>query len=338
MPTGLAFPDLDRALAWLRSRDDAAANLILRRAGVHVSWGAGPSRDRERLADSVPVVRARATQHRDGSWGENESAQGRILSTLWVVKAVTEAGLESDEPLVSAALRFLDANAFSPDGYFSTSGTSHGVLPCYVGLSARLYAQLGCADVAARQRDWLHRYQQVAVGGEARRHADKWGHDLDRRYGGCFAGTSCLIGVARAAEAWGSAGDGPSSADFDVARQSLLERGLAFRRRDGQVLDLPSTARRPKSWTAPAFPTDWRIDLVEMLIATGAPDGTQDARAQRAIDLLSAEQRADGSWARGWHATPPYLKGFGASPRGQGNPIATARVVSALVAWGASAR
>jgi hypothetical protein len=90
-------------------------------------------------------------------------------------------------------------------------------------------------------------------------------------------------------------------------------------------------------WTVPAFPSDWRVDLIDVVHAVAVGSGGADPRAQRAVDLLMASRREDGSWARGWHVTSPFLTGFGTAPRGRGNPIATARAFVALTLLAADA-
>ena len=83
-------------------------------------------------------------------------------------------------------------------------------------------------------------------------------------------------------------------------------------------------------WTAPAFPTDWRLTLSDIVYAIAHDDPVTDPRAQRAVDLLMSWRRPDGSWTRGWHTTPSFLAGIGASEKGEGNPIVTAHAAVAI--------
>lgn len=333
-PATAALEGLDSTWRWLESTGDPAVELLLRRAGLAVPWGVGKAAASSALVSHPAVVGAFSSQRDDGSWGDAVTASARVLPTLWVVKALVGAGLEGSGPQgvqpIAAAVEFFAHHATTEAGTFTISGAVKDVLPCYVGLAATLFRDAGRPDLVGPQLDWLTRYQQVAVAGKSLRDTENWGHRLDRRYGGCFAATSCLIGVARAAEAW-SRGDGTEERDaYEVASESILMRDVAFTRDGTRLLDLPAPSKKEGMWTLPAYPSDWRVDLVDVLHAVARGTREPHLRAARAVELLMANRRADGSWARGWHVTSPYLKGFGASPRGQGNPIATARAYVAL--------
>ncbi len=326
----LVRPDLDTTWRWLDVARHPAAELLLRRAGLEVPWGKGRvAASAELLADPA-LTHAFSMQRDDGSWGIDDRADARILSTLWVVKTLIEAGLDAAVNQVDAALTFLAHYATTSDGYFTISGTDMGVLPCYVGLAARVFRDAGRGDLVETQTQWLTRHQQVSVAGQTRREAAEWGHGLDHRYGGCFSSTSCLIGIVRATEVWRE-GDRQEHRDaYACARDVLHERSLAFTRDGKRLLDLPAPARTPSAWTLPAFPSDWRVDLIDVIHAVARSPHGADPRAQRAVDVLMASRREDGSWARGWHVTSPFLKGFAVAPRGRGNPIATTRAFVAL--------
>jgi hypothetical protein len=335
--TVVAIPDMGETWRWLEASRHPSGELLLHRAGLDVPWGVGDDAAMAELLADAAIVRAFAAQRGDGSWGADERADARILPTLWVVKALIEAGLDAQVNQVDAALAFLADHATTDAGYFTVFGTDSGVLPCYVGLAARLWVDSGRLELVSPQVEWLTRFQRVSVAGVARRDADAWGHGLEKRFGGCFASTSCLIGIARAAEAW-SRGDLPKHHDaYAIAREVLLERSLAFTRDGRQLLDLPAPVKSPGAWTTPAFPSDWRVDLIDVIHAVARGPHGADPRAQRAVEVLMASRRDDGSWARGWHVTSPFLKGFGAAPRGQGNPIATARALAALTLLAAGA-
>ena len=113
----------------------------------------------------------------------------------------------------------------------------------------------------------------------------------------------------------------------------FLEREL-FRRADGSVLPLGSPASQPDRWLRPAFPLDWRTDLVEVL-GLVAWSGPPDPRAQPALDLLSQSARPPGGWSAGRGAWPADLPLDGVV-RGRPSPLATARVVTALEPWSAT--
>ncbi|MCB2413286.1 hypothetical protein LGT39_10570 [Demequina sp. TTPB684] len=332
-----APPDLGPTWRWLAHSRHPSAELLLRRARLEVPWGIGVEGARTELLVDPAMAACLSQQRADGSWGTASNAGSRVLSTLWVVKALIEAGLDAQVAAVDSAITFLSRHAVTDAGYFTVSGTDSGVLPCYVGLVSRLFRDAGRIELVGPQVEWLTRYQQVGVAGQARRTAEEWGHGLDRRFGGCFSSTSCLIGVVRATQAWAGGSEPAHGEALAVSREALMERSLAFTRDGERLLDLPSPLKDPGGWALPAFPTDWRIDAIDALHAVALGEGQPDPRVGRAIALLMAARRDDGSWARGWHVTSPYLKGLGVAPRGKGSPIVTARALVALALLTAAA-
>ncbi|WP_291380034.1 hypothetical protein [Demequina sp.] len=334
---GVTLPDMEVTWRWVEASKHPSAELLLRRAGLDVPWGVGEEEAKAELTAEPTIERCFGAQRNDGSWGPDVRVAARVLPTLWVLKALIEAGLDGRVHQVDRGLTFLRDHATTDAGYFTLTGTDGGVLPCYVGLVARLFRDAGRRDMVGPQTGWLSRYQQVSVAGQARRHADDWGHGLDKRYGGCFATTSCVIGVARAAEVWSAKHNTEQRQAFAAASEALHERSLAFARNGQRLLELPAPRKSPGAWALPAFPSDWRVDLIDVIHAVAQAPGGTDSRAQRAVDTLVASRLEDGSWVRGWHVTSAFLKGFGAVPRGQGSPIVTARALVALTLLAADA-
>lgn len=326
----LIAPDLAPTWSWLRQSADPAAALILHRAGITGTGVAGPETARRGVLALAPIVDAFESQHRDGSWGPQDDAAARILPTLWGLKALVDLGLDHDVDAVHGALQFLESHATTPEGYFTTTGQKFGVLACYVGLTMRVFHDAGRPDMAAAQLEWLTWFQQVSVAGEHRRETRHWGQGLETRYGGCFSSTTCAIGLIRAAEALSRGADQEHEQAFATVREALLERELIFTRDGMQILPFRAPGRGEHRWTAPAFPTDWRLDLADVLHAVAGDVPLADGRAQRAVDLMMSWRRPDGSWARGWHTTPSFMAGLGAGEKGEGNPIVTAHVAVAL--------
>lgn len=324
---------LDLTWEWLAAANHPAANLILRRAGKPVPWSVGAETDRRKLI-ADPIIQAAFDKQRDdGSWGAAAPSEDRVLPTTWVLKTLVESGLDQETDQVHMAIEFLARVGRNRRGHFSTSWDDDGVFPCYVGLAARVFRDAGRPDLVKYQLDWLTQYQKVSVKGVERREVEEWGHDLDTRFGGCMASTTCVVGLVRAVGAWR---DGPYQEHADaaaVARETLLERELVFTSDGSAVLPLPSPGAKSDGWVPPGFPTDWRIDLLTVLDDLADPSSAPDPRARRAVDLAMSLRRSDGSWSRGWHVTSGFLKGYGAPVDGGGNPIVTARAALALEPW-----
>jgi len=140
-------------------------------------------------------------QREDGSWGKQATAPGRIVPTIFAARSLQEAGLD-DEPCLSRALDFLSRNAVV-DGGGSIYGTRDSVVPCYTGMMARLLVRAGRAEAAMPLLQWIVRYQPVVYGGVVYHEpaGPLWGEYLRKRYGGCMAATTCLLGLVPAVSA-----------------------------------------------------------------------------------------------------------------------------------------
>lgn len=318
---------------WLAAANHPAANLLLRRAGKAVPWSAGAETDRRRLIADPVIQSAFDKQREDGSWGAAAPSEDRVLPTMWVLKTLVESGLDQETEQVHLALEFLSRVGRNRRGHFSTSWDDEGVFSCYVGLAAKTFYDAGRDDLVRYQLDWLTRFQAIRVDGIDRREVEDWGLSRDPGCGGCMSSTTCEIGVVRAAAAWKTSPSDVHREAYLVAREAVLDRGLAAEEDGSLAMELPSPGAKADGWVPPGFPLDWRIDLVTVLEGIGDSSLGPDARATRAIDLVLKMRRSDGAWSRGWHVTSGFLKGYGAPAIGEGNPIVTARVALALEPW-----
>ena len=249
---------------------------------------------------SNQVETAFAGQQPDGSWGEASDPVRRVLPTLWMAKALAEIGYAAD-PRWQDAAQFLCDTAHTDDGVFSVDGRRDGVFSCYVGIAALLYLDGGLPAAARPQVDWIVRYQDVRYAGVSRRSAPVpvWSPDLARRYGGCLADCTCLIGLVKcglALLAWRQAGnsDDDSAALLREIAGAYVQREL-FKSSSGATVPLGTPPGRPDEWLAPTSPLDWHTDLIEVVHLVVHAHGP-DPRLQAALDALAASQLADGSW------------------------------------------
>ncbi len=318
----IVLPTLDAALGFLRACDEPVVSWRLIRLA-----GDGDEAPARRRAATAPVVKAAISRQRvDGSWGDHERAGNRVLPTLWHMKTLTELGLHGTDASWEAAGAFLAEHA-TCEGIFSLSGERDGVLSCYVGAAALMFMDGGRSDLAERQIEWIRAHQEVKVSGDDRRTKEPapWSSHLSTKYGGCMAGTSCLVGLlrtGRALAAWGSEED---AGLVSAIREVFLERRAMYRS-GGEVLPLAVDPSKSESWLVPTFPLDWRIDIVE-LVGFLAGAGS-DPRLQPAIDRISETQLPDGAWPL-LRAFRPF-RGLPAPNPNRPSPIATMRVVEAL--------
>jgi len=252
----------------------------------------------------MPVVTAAelaARQRPDGSLGQQASEGGRIVTTIFAARSLQEAGLH-DEPGLSRALDFLAQTAVV-DGGGSIYGTHDSVVPCYTGMLAGLLVRAGRAQEAAPLLSWIIHHQPVAFGGLVyhKPQGPLWGEYLRRRYGGCMATTTCLLGLVPAISALVSARkaglDVEGEPQLEAMRNLLTDRRLMFGR-SGTVMPLAGRTKADPSgtrWLLPAFPLDYLIDLVELVqlaIDLGVPTGAMS----EAIEAIASWRLPDGGW------------------------------------------
>ena len=261
-----------------------------------------------------------ASQREDGSFGDHDEMERRILPTLWSLRSLNDLGGGPGFHSWDHAAEFLVQYALV-DGAFSIDGRKTGVLSCYTSTFATVlaqgrYAGLGKPDLASRHRTaldellaWLERFQQVRRQGVQRRRAplEIYEAKLATRYGGCFAPTSCFTGLVRAAQALVAANH---SCDLlDEIRSDLLSRNL-YMTSKGAVLPLtnPGTPNPQKdaSWLRIQYPIAYHVDLVEVLDAVAA-SGNYDRRMEPALRHILAQQLPDGSWPLQAKAKQPGL-------------------------------
>lgn len=239
-------------------------------------------------------------QHADGSFGSQQSGEGRIVSTVFAARSLHEAGL-SGHPSLAPALDFLARTAIR--GGCTIDGRRDGVLCCYTGMLARLFIGTGHVDAAGPLLDWIITYQPVAFGGTTYHQpsAAPWGDYLRHRYGGCMADTTCLLGLVPTIGALADARDAgldlPASAHLDAMRQLLTERTL-FRGRNGTVIPLSGRTNADPDgtrWLLPAFPRDYIIDLIE-LVELAQRLGVPHHAMTEAVELITSWRLSDGEW------------------------------------------
>ena len=339
----MTLPPLAAAREWLAGLGDPVVDLALATASVPGGGRTLAPAELSALRDDVarlPAIRtALDRQAIDGGWATGAPSR-RILPTVWMVKALAEMGLGAGWLPWDRAVDFLQATAHTSDGVLTVNGRSDGVLSCYVGIAAASYLLGGRPDLAAVQVEWVLAHQEGRRAGVSRRPGPVLLHGpyLRHRYGGCMAETTCLLGLAKVGDAlarWTRADPDPRVTPvLDAIREVFLEREL-FRRADGSVLPLGSPASQPDRWLRPAFPLDWRTDLVEVL-GLVAWSGPPDLRAQPALDVLARSLRAPGGWSGGRGAWPADLPRVESMVRGRPSPLATVRVVAALEPWEAA--
>jgi hypothetical protein len=334
----LALPSLDAATAFL----DASADPFVSLARVRLDTPeAGPRIARLRAAvEAAPLVeRAFASQRSDGSWGDHDDPGRRVLSTLWMTKALAELGVDDRHAGWHRAAEYLAGRTHTTTtGVLGLDGRDAGVLSCYAGIAGEMYLLAGRPDLARPQIEWILRHQDVRVRGGVRRSpaAEPWDERLRTRYGGCLADTTCLVGLVktgRALLAWHEQAADPDAAELaSVIRETYLERRLMYRT-NGEIVPIGISGGAPDRWLQPAFPLDWHTDLVEVLDFV-ARSGPPDARMQPAIDRIIEAQLPDGTWPLRQTYRPRQLPAPERRSRTSGSPMITLRVVAAVTACG----
>ncbi len=280
-------------------------------------------------------------QRGDGSFGEKDAPAGRILPSLWALRSLTDLGATADLEAWASCADFLHENAVH-EGGFAFDGRRDGVLSCYTGIFASLLLRGAdrrvCSPGATREKfradahaclDWLEAYQSVRYRERDFRdsRAAEWGSYLERRFGGCFAATSCLSGVVRAGEALLL---GERLALLPAIREYLLERHV-YQRRDGGVIPLWSKRAvdeaRAAAWLSSSFPLYYHVDLLEALHVVTASGG-YDPRLTDAVLLVCGKRLADGTWSLEHKTRNEFMYAPDRVSRKRGSRWATFRRVS----------
>lgn len=252
-------------------------------------------------AGQVELARVVAAQRDDGSWGEQAAAPRRIVTTIFTARSLQEAGVADSS--VRRALDFLVTHAVAHGGA-SIDGKPDSVLSCYTGMVARLLLRAGRTDEALPLVRWIVRYQPVAFGGTVyhRPMEPPWGEYLRHRYGGCMAGTTCLLGLVPTMSALLAARDAGLDVDTEpqvtAMRRLLTDRRVMFGR-SGQVLPLAGRTKADPSgtrWLAAAFPLDYVVDLVE-LVQLAQDVGVPREAAAQSLELVDSWRLPGGGWA-----------------------------------------
>lgn len=244
----------------------------------------------------IPFVKkVQNIQHKDGSWGQNSNASRRILDTIWVLKILTDLGLDRDIcPQIETSAKFLYKNSMFSGGV-SPYGENDNVLSCYTGIVANALIKAGIFDIAEESINWIINYQEVKF---KNRNYNKnkttlWHESIRTKYGGCMSNTTCLIGLVKVGHALSDycllKKDKKAEKTLHAIAALLLDREIIFRSDLKTVLDLS------KDWTKPAFPLDYRTDLIEVLDLIGKTTGPTK-KADHAIELLNRYSIADNEW------------------------------------------
>ena len=188
---GRARPDVDidntgidpcLSFARWRHRDAAARCRAHRRAGTGIALRSAGHRSSSRCgrrSTRHPRGRGLRVQNEDGSWGDASDPRRRVLSSLWMAKALSELGVDDGHPRWHRAAEFLADVSHTRSGVLGLDGRDASVLSCYAGIAAEMYLLGGRPDLARPQIEWILRYQDVRVRGRMVRQSS--GPDLERR-------------------------------------------------------------------------------------------------------------------------------------------------------------
>lgn len=242
-----------------------------------------------------------ARQHGDGSFGRQARPEARIVSTIFAARSLQEGGIHED-PGLSRALDFL-ARTGVVDGGGSIDGRRDAVLSCYTGMLARLLVRAGRLGEAEPLLQWILRYQPVTFGGTTyhKPAGPMWGDYLRRRYGGCMAGTTCVLGLLPTVSALVAARDAgmllAAEPHLEAMRRLLIDRRVMFGR-SGSVMPLAGSTKADPAgtrWLVPAFPLDYVCDLIELVQLARQLGVPQEAMTE-AVDLIGSWRLPGGGW------------------------------------------
>jgi hypothetical protein len=183
-------------LHWLSSAEAPPVRYLVARDFGH------PAGSREKLDDLheavlawEPLQQIIALQRPDGSF-PNKTKTETGGPTLAALMLMARCGLRVEDECVARALVHVEKCRLY-DGVFSVRGKGSGVLPCYVGIFARLVADMAGTEHPLFRSgvDWILKYQrfdhrETRAGG-----AGEWPYKSVVSYGGCWNSVTCYHSV-----------------------------------------------------------------------------------------------------------------------------------------------
>jgi hypothetical protein len=287
-------------LPWLLERDaPAVRHLALRDLVGKPADDAEVAEARGRAMTSDPIASILAEQDAEGWWvAPGLGYTPKYTSTVWNLIFLDQMGASGADSGIQAACEYVLGHCQATTGGFSATGgkgaVPSGVVHCLNGNLLRALIGFGWLQDERVQRsiDW----QAAAITGEG---IARWyGYTSGPGFAcGANDGRPCAWGAIKAVLALARI---PPQARSPRVR-GALEAGVAFLlSADPAVADYPTPRRNTKpsgSWFKLGFPSGYVADVLQNLEALTEAGAAGDARLDRAVEWLLAQQEAHGRWA-----------------------------------------
>ena len=218
---------IDQLIHWLSSSENPPVNYLTTRDFA----GTPPSKEslyalRTEILAWKPLTSFLSSQQSDGGF-PNKTKTKSAEPTLAGLALMTRCGLSYDDDCVRRAVEYIAGN-YAYNDIFTFRAKGSGVLPCYVGMYARIIATVAGTDHPHFNKaiEWILEYQrfdhkEVRAGGRG-----QWPFRSVESYGGCWRSVSCYHGVVATLRALSSIPERKRS----VAVNTQLEAALNYLR------------------------------------------------------------------------------------------------------------
>lgn len=256
--------DADPSIRWQVMRDvtDASAEAV--------------SAERSRVAGEGWGAQLLSAQRTDGQWGDGK-ALPFWWTNLYTLVFLRDLGVDPADDRTRRAIDLVRTHVTWGAEFRDSPFFDGEVEPCINGRVVALGAYFGVKSDALVDRLLG---EQLSDGG--------WNCEAERgSVRSSFHTTICVLeGLLAFEHAFGAAA--AITAARQRAHEYLLERHLLRRLSNGEVIDA--------SWTAFAFPTLWRYDVLRALDYLRSASVAPDPRMDEAIAAVRARRQPDGRW------------------------------------------
>jgi hypothetical protein len=238
-----------------------------------------------------PLQQIIALQKPDGSF-PNKTKTQTGGPTLGALVLMARCGLSIEDRCAARAVEHVEQNRLY-DGVFSVRGKGSGVLPCYVGIFARLVAEMADTrhPLVRSGIEWILKYQrfdhkQTKAGGTGH-----WPYKSVVSYGGCWNSVTCYHSVGPTLRALAILPPDERTPEVCSQIDAAMEYLRIHRVYRKSASDKPLFRHSTKLYLAGGY----RLNLLDMLegIAEARPELGSEAWVEGALTAVES-QAVDG--------------------------------------------
>lgn len=272
-------------LSWLSSAEVPPVRYLVARE-FDYPRGSRPGELHDAVLAWDPLQQIIALQRPDGSF-PNKTKTTTGGPTLAALMLMARCGLTIEDECVARALAHVEEYRLH-DGAFTVRGKGSGVLPCYVGMFARLVAEMGGTRHPLFQSgvEWIVKYQrfdhkETRAGGTG-----EWPYKSVVSYGGCWSSVTCYHSVGPTLRALAVLPPAGRTPEVDAQITAALEYLRIHRVFKKSATDKPLFRHSTKLYLFGGY----RSNLLDVLegIVEARPELVSEEWVQEALDTVES--------------------------------------------------